>query len=1338
MNDPTATEADGETRVSIPDAASVGNEGDDDAVTVSTVAASQATNIEESDLPVLIHTKSKRQIARRHSTQMASGTVYPIQEVGDESTHPWTPPKMSRHRSAVTRGSPGLLLPRMPLFAGVSREGSGPNPPTVAVNPGKPSAGNAPNESPYEEMMVRFQIRQLQRPTSTRIASGGLGDRHLSVDSSSDRDGNAIGGGRDVAGGNTDSLTARTMTGQLRSSILASEQHSMRSLFDEAPGRVSSQFGADRASFSSPFVDGRPPLQSGVSSDQLETQFNLSHNQLDGLNRQKTWQDLLAPTPHTVRLWQRFASPLSPFSAFSQARHAVVLLAAATYVLCFPLQLAFPKEQQFKNIDAAVGVLFGLNILATLHTGYVTLSGAVVTSHRLIFWRYIKTRFALDMLSSVTLIIRLRQQSEVTWLHLLLDTLSMERLEHVSRFMRVIWLMRANQSGNGNSFWAWLLYSRYSHLLRIAGIVTVLIGIAHYIACIWTVLLADGDDTDAPSMPWRDRYVASFYAALLLLQGEGVPAETVGQNLFASLSVLVGSVVLAVVFGHVAILVSNFNANFTSYQRKMEAVFAMTAKLQLPAPLRERIHEYYEHLWHEYECLDGEIVQFSKELSHTLGLEVVLFKYMEVVMHVPFWKDCTPDFQKQLMLRLNVRVYLPDDFIMREGEVDDEFYMVNRGYCELSRAPNRYERVTNTSLGHIIGSNGVNKPGNSGTTGRNGGTMGRNGGMSARRRSANTNGWSMDDGYRQSAYELDAAQRRYYSIRGSRDSEVMISRGQAFGDLALVMNYQRAANVRAITHVEMCVLSRDAFQAVLTRYPEDRHRVIVDMLTSYMQGYEMTQSWCPLLELVRTVYSPKAVAAACAAGSAPPPLFPPVLTPRQAAERIYTAINVELQDTTLRFGVGVGMRQQLIDLRERRRHKRELQRQAADRSGKTPGAAPTASRMSSGSLHSETTAETSASSSGSLLAPPMTSASSVRVPTQAPIHGQPQAAPPLTWQERFQQVGEREVAILRAVQELQASFRELQAQRPPPASAPPISRKRGAPGDEAPAAIPKKPSTSSRMPLMKRMGSLVGVPSGNSLDTKNQHHGSSTHYADQLFQTHNAAPQSMSMSQLGAAQQQQQRGHLHLQPLSRMLSTEPESDLSASEVAAAITRERGHVTASAQAVLSPPSESVALRRKFFQRTHSQSLRTLVDAEAAPNTQRSGSIAQVTGAGNTAVPAQAVSPPASELVPLRRKLFQRTHNQSLRALADAVAAPLMERSSISSISQAPIFRRMGTFVAADTNSQQQDIKESPTRYADELFRQKPMAPTSDQQQTAGLVVAAAAGASGDTQKTIVPV
>ncbi|KAF1795876.1 Cyclic nucleotide-binding-like [Phytophthora cactorum] len=196
--------------------------------------------------------------------------------------------------------------------------------------------------------------------------------------------------------------------------------------------------------------------------------------------------------------------------------------------------------------------------------------------------------------------------------------------------------------------------------------------------------------------------------------------------------------------------------------------------------------------------------------------------------------------------------------------------------------------------------------------------------MAARRRTVVMNASQIDEGNRQSAYELDPAQRRYY-LNGGRDgkgTEILISRGQAFGDMALLMNYQRAANVRAVTHVEMCVLSREKFQTVLAKYPEDRRRVVVDMLTSYMQSYEVSKSHCPLLELVRKVYSQsdsKGMRTSWWAFSA----GTPTLTIRQAAERIYTAINKESNDPTLKFGVGANIRDKLLELRERRRKKRD-------------------------------------------------------------------------------------------------------------------------------------------------------------------------------------------------------------------------------------------------------------------------------------------------------------------------------------------------------------------------------------------------------------------------------
>ncbi|ETP25660.1 hypothetical protein F441_01495 [Phytophthora nicotianae CJ01A1] len=1164
------------------------------------------------------------QNSRRHSTLSSSGVVYPIAEVAGDGA-PNRPLAKARRRSVSSRGIAGTPDNNSPpawatLSSSLRRSVSDIRGHIeVASRP----AVVPPKETPYEEMMERFQIRHIQRTPSSMT----------------------IGLESDYAATPSAGVTARSPRSQHTEHLLH-QRPSSRNVsehFSSAPdiGLKSSNFlhFGDGPSFI-----GHPPLESVTSDGQLMEQ-HIGQPFMDP----KMNAPPFASIQRKTSMWKRrLLKPISPYSRVSQARYAAILVATVIYVLWFPLELAFPGHAH-AHINTVVGIMLGFDVLITLRTGYVTETGTVVFSSWQILWHYLKNRIIMDILVAVSLLVH--DNSDVygsKWIRFVLGGLSVERLVYITRFLRMIWLIRANQTGSGSNFWAWLLYSRYSHLFRIAGIVVMVICIAHYIACIWTILLDEAEDFEDSTVSWREKYSSSFYAALLLIQGEGVPAETAAQNLFASLSVVLGSIVLAVVFGHVAILVSNFNANTTSYQRKMEEVFAMTAKLQLPVPLRERIHEYYEHLWHEYECLDGEIVQFSKSLSHSLGLEVVLFKYMEVVMHVPFWKDCTPDFQKQLMLHLDVRVYLPNDFIMRQGEVDVEFYMVNRGYCELDRDVNGFERVTTTTL----------------ATGRNGFNIGRSNSMTARRRTVVMSATQMDDTIRQSAYELDATHRRYY-LNGGRDgkgTEILISRGQAFGDIALLMNYQRAANVRAITHVEMCVLSREKFQTVLAKYPEDRRRVVVDMLTSYMQSYEVSKSHCPLLELVRKVYSAEAIAKACAQAGVPPPLVPPTITVRQAAERIYTAINKESNDPTLKFGVGANIRDKLLELRERRRKKRE---QTPQKKSDIPKNVSSDSRNRESSDHGGHAYSENKSSA-------------VEMPTTETPTNQnlPHGTHSQSLQERLQHSEERELVILQGLKDLQASFEVLRSRQTPTIE---LSRKRLAPGDDSTKTKP------TRMPLLRRVGSFVA--SGGNLDNKNQGQSvkeSPTRYADKLF------------SQNGT-QNDVQYQHRELQPHRYQMSRANDSFRFTSEIepphstienvpvnqpqqpAASI----GNSGASdRQVALFQPIKEVSPvdhhPRMLFQRMASRSLRKLEVAVQS----RTDSI-----------------PAARASIAERRGTFQRTHSQSLRTMADALTTQ-RPRASMTS-TQTRVLKRMNSFVSEG----QLGWKRSPTRYADELFRRQ---------------------------------
>lgn len=157
------------------------------------------------------------------------------------------------------------------------------------------------------------------------------------------------------------------------------------------------------------------------------------------------------------------------------------------------------------------------------------------------------------------------------------------RLLRVTIFERGVLLSRVMRVANHIA--EWLRYSRYSHLLGIAQLMWLVLLIAHYMACFWHVVTtesnanANANGALSQKQSVLEQYVADYYYAVSLIQGQGGSFGTWGENLYSSVAIIVGSVILAIVFGNVAMLVSNFNANTTNYHRKMEAVYATMDKL---------------------------------------------------------------------------------------------------------------------------------------------------------------------------------------------------------------------------------------------------------------------------------------------------------------------------------------------------------------------------------------------------------------------------------------------------------------------------------------------------------------------------------------------------------------------------------------------------------------------------------------------------------------------------------------------------------------------------------------------------------------------------------------
>jgi CRP-like cAMP-binding protein len=615
------------------------------------------------------------------------------------------------------------------------------------------------------------------------------------------------------------------------------------------------------------------------------------------LTRWKTWQ----------KFFQSLGSPITPKSRVATL-HGISMLCIYHFQLFYlPFGPSYYPNGSVGTSIVNIGLefIFLVNLLLNFNTAYYD-KNSLVTSRKLIARNYVNKWFIVDFVSAIPrygiqyLITGSLAKSvpAVTHSETALMVMRVLRVTLVERTILLTRVVRISKH-----MVAWLRYSRYSHLLGIAQLMWLVLLIAHYMACLWHVISVDhGLARQVP-----EKYIADYYYAVSLIQGQGNFIGTRDENLYSTVAILVGSVVLAIVFGNVAMLVSNFNASSTNYHRKMEAVFATMDKMKLPDKLRDRIHQYYTHVWTEYESLDGDIIKFQRELTHTLGLEVGLYKYMNLVTEIPFWKDCSPDFATQIILNLAVRVYLPDDYVVRKGETCDEMFMINRGICALcytsdsdseSDGDDRDPHIGSVESSTRIPSLEVSRftPNNPLR------------GSAKFKLQSDTKTTSMEDSgshVRPLPYRLPGDESRAklatptdVSTENSEDSETQIMYpGETTGEMGLIMNYSQPGSIRAVTYVEMCILDRATFQRLISRYPKDRRTVLTHMLRDSIDKGQFPFSWEEISDVALRQQQRKGN------HSATKDSIQATLSPAQAAQALVERLDVELPDKTIKFGL---------------------------------------------------------------------------------------------------------------------------------------------------------------------------------------------------------------------------------------------------------------------------------------------------------------------------------------------------------------------------------------------------------------------------------------------------
>ncbi|KAF5900823.1 potassium/sodium hyperpolarization-activated cyclic nucleotide-gated channel 1-like isoform X2, partial [Clarias magur] len=181
----------------------------------------------------------------------------------------------------------------------------------------------------------------------------------------------------------------------------------------------------------------------------------------------------------------------------------------------------------------------------------------------------------------------------------------------------------------------------------------------------------------------------------MLCIGYGARAPVSMSDLWITmLSMIVGATCYAMFVGHATALIQSLDSSRRQYQEKYKQVEQYMSFHKLPADMRQKIHDYYEHRY-QGKIFDEDNI--LNELNDPLKEEIVNFNCRKLVATMPLFANADPNFVTGMLSKLKFEVFQPNDYIIREGTVGKKMYFIQHGVVSVITKHNKEMKLTDGS-----------------------------------------------------------------------------------------------------------------------------------------------------------------------------------------------------------------------------------------------------------------------------------------------------------------------------------------------------------------------------------------------------------------------------------------------------------------------------------------------------------------------------------------------------------------------------------------------------------------------------------------------------------------
>ncbi|KAI1885890.1 hypothetical protein AGOR_G00208420 [Albula goreensis] len=404
---------------------------------------------------------------------------------------------------------------------------------------------------------------------------------------------------------------------------------------------------------------------------------------------------------------------IHPYSDFRFYWDLLMLLLMMGNLIILPVGITFFENENtlpWIIFNVVSDTLFLVDLVLNFRTGIVKEdSTEILLDPRAIRQRYLKSWFLVDFVSSIP----------VDYIFLMVDlearidsevyrTARALRIVRFTKILSLLRLLRLSRLIRYIHQWEEIFHMTYdlaSAMVRIVNLIGMMLLLCHWDGCLqflvpmlqefpsdcWVAKNNMVNDT------WGIQYSYALFKAMshMLCIGYGAQApEGMTDVWLTMLSMIVGATCYAMFIGHATALIQSLDSSRRQYQEKYKQVEQYMSFHKLPADVRQKIHEYYEHRY-QGKMFDEENI--LGELSEPLKEEIVSFNCRSLVANMPLFANADPNFVTAVLTKLRFEVFQPGDFIIREGTVGRKMYFIQHGRVSVLTRGNKETKLSDGS-----------------------------------------------------------------------------------------------------------------------------------------------------------------------------------------------------------------------------------------------------------------------------------------------------------------------------------------------------------------------------------------------------------------------------------------------------------------------------------------------------------------------------------------------------------------------------------------------------------------------------------------------------------------